>query len=196
MNKIYCCIRTWLSSLLAPRFLQLSDVYRTCSSIIVCSNLGPDIANSRGIWFRDQTVARLGACIVRLFSASEAYSCRGLSPTPMLSMATSFVLDTLGLTEGGFGSFACSCVCPLVCPWLSRWDIEVRENRRRDGVRLAAQRAPDRTAGSMVDMFHSLGPQRCRAEQSERQASTSQLIDFKQWSAKTNRSAVNFLPEA
>lgn len=69
----------------------------TCCSIIVCSNLGPDIANSLGIWLLDHTLFLFGACIDLLSSAISTFSCKGVSPMPTAVIGVSFVLDTLGV---------------------------------------------------------------------------------------------------
>lgn len=79
----------------------------TWDSIIVCSNLGPVIASSLGIWLRDQGLALLGACNCLALSPSVTISCNGASEAPMESTGVSSVFDTLGVSFRDWGSLAC-----------------------------------------------------------------------------------------
>lgn len=130
VNEINGSIWSWLVASV-PCLLPRHILYHTCTSMIVCSNLGPDMAISRGIWLRDHTSFLFGACITLLFSASEAYSCSGWSPTPILSTATSLVLDTFGesFEAFGFGSLTGMKFSP-VFPGLCR-AVEVVEAKDR-----------------------------------------------------------------
>lgn len=75
------------------------------------------MALSRGCWFLDHIVARLGACICRCLSPSCALSCNTLSWAPDAVTPISFVFETLGGSLAGVGSLACSLFSPV--PWLA-----------------------------------------------------------------------------
>lgn len=80
------------------QFTQKAKTH-TCSSIIVCSNLGPTIALLLSCWLRLQTVALLGACITLFFSPSSTLSCRVRSKLPSELVGVALVALT------GEGSF-------------------------------------------------------------------------------------------
>ena len=76
--------------------------------MIVCSNLGPDIAFALGFWLLDQTSVRFGACVTRSFSASLAFSTNGASRCGV-SIGSSLVLETFGTGFEDVGSLT-SCL--------------------------------------------------------------------------------------
>lgn len=81
----------------------IADCGAGCISIMVCSNLGPDIAFSLGFWLRDHFPSLFGACITLNFSAVSTLSCNGLSWT-WDSIGNSLDFETLGTFFGEFGS--------------------------------------------------------------------------------------------
>lgn len=83
---------------------------------MVCSNRGPVMASSRGIWLLDHGFSLFGACICLCCSATCANSCTGASRLPIASVGVSFVLETLGVSFLGVGSLACSKFSPVPGP--------------------------------------------------------------------------------
>ena len=134
----------WMSSIAAygrgyrasQDLIEHISVYtRTCSSMIVCSNLGPDIATSLGCWLRDQTPRRLGACATLISSPFSADSTNLPSAAPCFITGTSFVFDTLGTSFAGVGSLACILFSE------ARRGVEVERGRIVELVTLRAARA-------------------------------------------------------
>ena len=74
--------------------------------MIVCSNLGPTIACSLGLWLLLQIPVLFGACMVLIFSASSTVSTSGESCEPIGLVGVAFVADTFCVVAGVFGSFA------------------------------------------------------------------------------------------
>lgn len=87
------------SSTVNSQVFPLHSPNLTWSAIIICSNLGPTMAFSRGCWLRLHTSLRLGACMVRMRSPSATLSCRAWSMLPSELNGISLVLLT-GLCEG------------------------------------------------------------------------------------------------
>jgi len=89
-----------------------------------------------------------------IFSASEAYSCRGWSPTPMLSMASSFVFETLGVCPlAGLGSLT-GVRFSLGFPglWLAATLVEAKDRTACRGTRRATPDKRARTRDTGADM--------------------------------------------
>lgn len=128
----------WINSMAAygrgykkPINTQLSILFQaenchTCASIIVCSNLGPDIPSSRGCWLGAQVVARFGACSCRACSPASGASAMA---TPSKEVCTALVSETLGVGLRGVGSLVGteSCVSRgAVIEYAARGDCTAR----------------------------------------------------------------------
>lgn len=70
-----------------------------CNSIIVCSNLGPDIAFALGFWLLDQIADLFGACVTLKLSACSTLS-EILASLCGVSIGNSLLLLTFGTSFG------------------------------------------------------------------------------------------------
>lgn len=152
VTKFNSCVWLWLQHV-SPSTMWIVFHELTWSSIIVCSNLGPDMASSRGIWLFDQTPFLFGAWSCRCFSASSTDSCNGASDAPKDVTAVSFVSDTLGVNLRGLGSLAWLKFSPVPGPCRRSWAEEVNVLGLHRTTLLPVAVKLFRTQGRMADML-------------------------------------------